>query len=671
MTDRDRVELQMSPGMQPPSGLADRVLVGLAVAVLIGAAVIAVGNVLPDPDEIGQASEDPSSRPSRTPRPTPSPEAPRVAALVEPDLELTPEQPHFGFDGWIRALRDLPIRASPGLESVETGVLTMDSIAQASSQDQPAEGLGWLYLHERGGWIASRSGGVEGVRRYEYPRYRYSGWVNSLTAGTDGFVAILSQPGGPDVYEPARPAISSDGGSWRLGESSLFTAWGVNAVAWGPAGWLAAGFISDGIDGRIWIWGSADGLGWTRLGMLEGVNDEFVTQLVASDHGYLLETHAQEGFGSPYGTLWSSPDGLVWRESTDPRLRQAIHGERRIAALHDGFYIWDTGNWDTGNPSGALTSFAAFSEDGLSWSEVENGPNGANRQLTQSDDRLVAIDVDRSTVATRVWTGVIADRQIAWIRETASEAAFAGTFVRQVVSDGTSVFAFGWDMATDEPLVWTGNGIDWVRAALPESFGGIPLIAAGRPGGAVVVGNRPTLRGDNPIFWRSGTERWLPEPDPILPVVPDPTGEECPDLPDEYLEYAVVDAPGVVSCYGDAQITFRAYSVPCEGCAGTTGGNPDPAWLLNPGDDQLWLSPSDSDTGWSSPAVLGPSLVPLDAAWTQTWIEVTGHFDDPAAATCHRQPALDELSYWYGQQSIIDQCRATFVVTQVTVLSGP
>jgi hypothetical protein len=665
MTDRDRFELEMSPGMEPPSGLGDRVLVGLAVVALIGGALIAVGNVLPDPDEVAVASTAPSSRPSRTPRPSPTPVPPRVAALVEPDIEIVPERPSFRFDGWIRALRDLAIRGRPVLDAPEIGVFEQGEIAYVSGQEDPSES-GWLLLQERGGWIASTIDGVDVIRRYQYPRYRYSGWVHSVTAGPDGFVAILSQPGGPDVYEPSRPATSTDGAGWRLGEASLFSSWGVNAVTWGPTGWLAAGFVSDDTNGRIWIWSSPDGLAWTRLGMLEGVHDEFVTQLLASDHGYLLETYSHGGGSSPSGTLWSSPDGLLWRESPDPLLGHGFQGERRIAALNEGYYVWDGGVNAT-----ATSAFAAFSEDGLSWNEVQIGPNGANVRLTSHAGRLVATDLDRKTLATRVWSGVVADRQVIWI-QTGSDAAFMGGVVAQLVSDDTRLFAFGWDKATEEALVWTRDGQQWVRSSLPDSFGGLPLVAAGGPNGAVVVGYRRSLRGDNPVFWHlSATGRWLPEADPILVAVPDPAGEDCPALPDEFLEYAVVDAAAAASCHGATPITFRAYSVPCSECAGSMEGSPEPAWLLNPQSDQLWLSPDDTHADWTSTAVLDPSLVPLDPAWTRAWLEVTGHFDDPAAATCRREPVADEIAYWYGLQPLIDQCRMTFVVTEVKLISPP
>ncbi|MBA3687567.1 MAG: hypothetical protein H0W81_01820 [Chloroflexi bacterium] len=155
----------------------------------------------------------------------------------------------------------------------------------------------------------------------------------------------------------------------------------------------------------------------------------------------------------------------------------------------------------------------------------------------------------------------------------------------------------------------------------------------------------------------------------MLAVVPDPATDECPAMPTEYLEFTVVDSAGVVSCYGDARITFQAFSVSCDGCAGLVEGNPEPAWLLNPYTNQLYLSPNDSNGAWQSAVVLGPALK-LDPAWTDNMLELTGHFDDPIAPTCTIELTASSVSYWTGRQAIIDQCRQTFVVTDVNVLPG-
>jgi hypothetical protein len=156
----------------------------------------------------------------------------------------------------------------------------------------------------------------------------------------------------------------------------------------------------------------------------------------------------------------------------------------------------------------------------------------------------------------------------------------------------------------------------------------------------------------------------------MVAAVPDPSTDDCPELPTEYLEFMVMDSAAIIACYGAAPITFQAFSVLCEGCGGPWEGNPEPAWLLDTSLNALSLAPSQTDSGWSSSVVMAPTLEP-DAAWTDAWIEVTGHLDDPAASTCHLEPTADMLSYWTGQQSLIDQCRQTFVVTSVTVVTPP
>jgi hypothetical protein len=663
MSERNGFEMQMSPGAQPPSGLGDRVLVGLATLVLLAGALIAVGNVLPDPDEIGQASAQPSSRPSRTPRPLPTPAPPRIATVEAADVEITAPPQTYAFSGWVRALEDVVVYSSPDLGGGESGVLKAGEFTYADQADQAPEDPGWLSIQAPLGWIASREGGVERVRRYEYPQARYSGWVGDLAAGPHGFVSLVMPPSDPDHYPPSLVASSVDGSRWQSNEAPFVGPWYGGSVAWGPAGWLAAVGVSDEIHQRVLLWSSSDGQRWSELGMLGGVEREYVARFIGSADGYLLETYPDGRGGSGGPSIWSSSDGLTWRESTSPVLQRPT-GDRRLVALQHGYYLSDVGD-------GPGTSLGAFSPDGLSWSEIESVPDGIDLQLTELDGRLVAVDLDRVTLQVRVWS---ADREggtVSWLRESASDAAFAGGVVSALVADGTRAYAFGWDLVTEEPLVWTGDGVHWLRSPLPAAFGGLPARAAAGPTGVVVIGFRHTLRGDNPIFWwRTAVGGWAPEADPLLEAVPDPSGDECPALPGDVLEYTVVDAAAVVACHGDVPISFRAYSTPCPDCWGTMEGDPRPAWLLNPSGDQLFLSPQ-PDGGWTGTAVLSPSIAGPHPEWRGAWIEVTGHFDDEAAATCHRDPTPDEVSFWAGQVASIEQCRLTFVVTAVTPVDGP
>jgi hypothetical protein len=107
-----------------------------------------------------------------------------------------------------------------------------------------------------------------------------------------------------------------------------------------------------------------------------------------------------------------------------------------------------------------------------------------------------------------------------------------------------------------------------------------------------------------------------------------------------------------------------------SGCFGGATGSGIPAWLATPDTNQLALSPIEGFDGWWPTAVLDPRLK-QDPAWKKTWLEVTGHFDDPAAAGCRLTPSRDEEASYQGRQSVIDACRQRFVVTSLTPVPGP
>lgn len=655
MAERDPYDLvEMSPGAQPPAGLGDRVLVGLALLALLGGAVIAVANFVPDADEVAQASIDPSVEPSRPPPPTPAP--PRIATIQDPDINISPPENWYGFDGWIRASVDLVIYSDRDLESTEVGVLKQGDVAYASTNGESDSVLGWLYLQDHSGWVTTKADGQVLARRYEYPQTRGSGSMDSLTAGPDGFLAMVTPPQGPPIYAPPRPAISTDGTTWRsAAAASAFDGQWVGAIAHGPSGWLAAGGVNDGGSERIFFWGSPDGLSWSRLGMLSGVDEGWVEQLRGSETAYLLQT--QSGRGTT--TLWVSADGLTWNESPGPTPFYGGTSYRRIASVAGGFYMWGDG------------AHTAFSTDGQTWLSADAGPDGLNVRLADLEGQIFAIDLDRETLVARVWSGFMARGRLGWHRLEQSEPAFADAAVTQLVSDGRRLYAFGWDRSTEKPLAWTGDGVRWARSRLPEAFGGIPTTAAAGPNGVVAVGYRRTLRGDNPIVWhRTSAGGWLPESNPMLAVVQDPAGGDCPALPGDLLEFSVVDAAGVVACHHDAPITLEGVSVRCEGCAWSADGDPQPAWLMNPDTKVLYMSPVKTDSGWQTTLTLGP-LLTLDPAWMDHRLRVSGHYDDPAAVTCHQDVNADSVEWWTGQQAIVNQCRQTFVVTDVTVLPGP
>jgi hypothetical protein len=671
MTNRDIFDLELSPGEQPKSAFGDRLLVGIAGLALLAGLAIAVINAVPH-DGTAQASPTPSVAPSRTPIPVPTPQPPRVSIVAAPDVQLAQPGQGYRFSGYVRSLDGLDVYSSPDLHGSKVGAFAKGAVSYADQQEEPPGAPGWLSIQDPSGWIASISAdGTQLVHRYEYPRYRSGGWVNTLNASDRGFLAMLSAASDANGSSAWGPAVSGDGAIWHGGSASAFNSWNPNLVAWGPAGWLAVSYVSDenGSRGlpstsRIWIWSSADGTSWKALGMMTGLTSDYPGQLIATDRGYLFQTQPQNG--SSGAVLWFSTDGRTWTESKEPLLNNAAGGNRRFAGLAGGFYAWDAFTDPSIHPAPAL-----FSTDGTTWRKVAGGPDGLNLQLTTYRGQALAIDADPKSLAARVWSGSVVRGQMLWIRRPEDDAALRGVVVTQLVTDGTRAYAFGWGWSDDRPFVWTKEGSQWTRSELPGSFGGIPTQAAAGASGVVVVGHRPTWRGDNPIFWhRSSSGAWLPETNPILTFVPDPSADECPAPPTDYLDFMVADTAALVVCRGDAPISFRAWSVECPGCSGYQEGGAEPAWLLRPS-EQLYLSPvASQDANWWGASVLRPPLT-MDPSWASTWIEVTGHYDDPAAATCHSSPTPDVLQWWQGQQALVNQCRQTFVATGVKVVSGP
>jgi hypothetical protein len=362
-------------------------------------------------------------------------------------------------------------------------------------------------------------------------------------------------------------------------------------------------------------------------------------------------------------SMWASPDSIAWTEVLDPLATSRLDW-RRMIGVPEGFYTW---NGYAGNETGATN--AAFSVDGERWTAMPNGgPGGPGLQMVSLAGRILAIDAEPTTLATRVWFASMVGDGLIWSRETDAELAFDDAVVTQLVSSDGRAFAFGWDRSTFEPLVWAIDGSRWLRAPLPETFGGFPQMAAAGPGGVVVAGHRPTSRGDNPVFWhRTPDGTWLPEEQPVVDLVPDPPLDTCAPVPHDILAIAFFDRAAAVVCLRDAPITFRAWSVNCDGCYGTGPGVAEPAWLLSPATNQLFLSAVESSTDWITTVVVSPTLT-VASSWTDTWLDVTGHFDDPESGTCHYEPGVEDLLYWGGPQGTIDQCRQTFVVTDVTVV---
>ena len=118
-----------------------------------------------------------------------------------------------------------------------------------------------------------------------------------------------------------------------------------------------------------------------------------------------------------------------------------------------------------------------------------------------------------------------------------------------------------------------------------------------------------------------------------------------------------------VACYGHATLTFEANWV--GGGVADCPTAPEPAWL---GCSAFSLRAA-GDTRKVGAPQLFVAVDPAIGTMPDSGIDVvvTGHFDDSAAATCHETGSMGGESPAPASE-IIERCRNTFVITEVTPL---
>ncbi|MEP6681395.1 MAG: hypothetical protein ABJB65_07950 [Chloroflexota bacterium] len=662
MTDRDPFRLEPSEGQRTSGAAGERLVVGLAAFALVAGLLIALAKLLPQtPGVTGAASP--------TPSPNPTASSTESAVIWPPprllrEVTLAPGSPppapsaDSSYSLWVRATTDVTIRAQPEPGAIKLGVLGAGSVAFAEETSGQPPDPGWLHIIAPSqGWVASTGGGAEQIERVEAPPAPAGGDIWTVAAGGDGFLALGF--GAALSNEGPRPlvAASTDGGTWHKAGLAPSQYDGVVA-SWGPAGWLALLSVGRAATPGTAVWQSRDGLKWTALGKMPTDAPINPTQITGNDKGYLL---AASGSGEPDTTFWFSEEGITWRETAASGM--SSRGWPRFAAGPGGFYAWDTGGERGSEP------VAIFSADARTWAAVSDGPRGPSSQVVSVGAVWNGTDVDSGTGARRLWTGEVKNKQLTWRREPDTHA-LDDAVVTTMVSDGRRAVAIGWERSTERPMTWIRARGGWVPSPLPGAFGGLPRVAAAGPSGVVVVGYRPTLRGQNPVFWHLAADgSWAAEKRPLLTAAPSPAPGECGSPPANAVDFMVLDHALAVACLGSTPITFRAWSPRCDGCFGASDAG-RPAWLATPGANQIAVTALEGFDGWSSSVVLAPGVNP-DPAWTGKWLELTGHFDDHASASCRLTPSPEEELYYAGRQSVVDGCRQQFVVTSVVAVEGP
>jgi hypothetical protein len=666
MRDRDDIPLETSEGRSGGSGMGDRLVVGLAALALLGAVLILVGKGLGGDSRGPLASGSPRESSgvsgvadtSATPNPTPEAVTVESRPLPSPDPERPPP-----FSGWIRLEADLPIYADANSAANRIGALAKGALAYVEEPpDQGSDGTYWLQIDIPNpvGFIAAGKGTRFFVHRYLPTPTAYGGSVAGLAASPSGFVVWGYTSS--RTNNPPTPflAASSDGHSWQPVDYGPFRNAGIRSVTYGPAGWLAMGSAqSNGAQTGLWLWKSTDGRSWRALGSLPVNSTDRDASLLASGSGYLL---LMGGFRSQALEGWHSTDGVSWTKGQVPEGNGL--SMQHVVATRSGFYAWPDLSVNNPQPE------SSYSADGQSWLQIDSPPMTGDGRIVSFADGLLAVDSSPVTGAPRAWRGSFSNGGITW---TAQPGGLPHTLgFASLASDGGTAMLFGWDRLTDAPKAWSLDASGWQETPLPVGvFGGlVPTTTVGSPAGFVAVGSNLNLRADNPTLW-AGTPHggWSREASPVIAPVGERTDLRCPSKPRDAVSFATLDVPTAVICFGDSPMTFRAYVGRCDGCNGGGGDVYTPAWLAEPGQSQIFLSPIKVSDNWFFGARRAESLAD-DPRWLDHWVELTGHFDDPASGTCRWAPDPHGAQTIFSAQATINSCRQQFVVTRVRVIAG-
>jgi hypothetical protein len=650
-----QIPVETTGGSRSPSSAGERILVGLAALTLMAGMLIAVGNAVGGATSRANGEPTPSApdRAARTPRPT---EPPREMAVVQRD-DWGIEPPGINAEDWVRATREIGVHSLPRPSAADVGVVPPGEAMKILSNRNGPGATAWRHIitADLSGWISTVEDDGSSLVPIEMPAAPTSWDVPRLVAGPQGFVAIGRSTG---EESSIRVWFSPDGIAWEDTDAEVD---GPHVdVAWGPAGWLLLSSGLGSVNAASWMWRSADGRSWQRLGALPLPALSSPTQLVASETAYMLAVI--EGAGD--FSFWLSTDGLVWRESDAPGF--STDDWVSIAPLLDGFLA----RQETGS---SQIADAAFSADGLTWSPVVGGPQGPGARIAERGHMVMAVDATPGTGVARSWTAARHGHRMQW-RRLDDDPELVGGVITALAGSGDTMLALGWEEDSERILTWSNDGHGWRREdSSLTGFGGLPRVAAGGPMGTVVVGYRPSLFGQNPTFWhRDRAGAWRPEPVPIVPLAT-PDQSACAWPPVDWIEMMLIDPSTAVWCFGGQSMTFRAWSGPCRACGQSTPIQ-EPGWLGTWSEQTLVLSPLAGD-GPTRTALVHPSLGidgdALNLHWRNRWVEVTGHFDDPAAASCRSAFDLDELASYQGKQWTIDECRRQFVITAMRPMEGP
>ena len=438
-------------------------------------------------------------------------------------------------------------------------------------------------------------------------------------------------------------------------------------VAGGPGFVALAWEIGSDLGTNTVVWTSVDGVAWTRDADAE--SGHFATERVgiaATSSSVVITTCCDTSgkFGRP--TLWTTTDGLSWAPTTLPTADNA--GPIHLAATATGYLVVSLVADPSGVEGMALASWR--SSDGRAWQRDEVLETNLRGQMAGIDDVSAAGDGFLIADDSGAFFTVGADGSVTRIDPPAAYVGLvggpAGALWLGAPDIGVCLSAF--------------SSREGVAEAIPEDAGGCAIsneagVTVPVAGGWLVVAPRQAEPGAD-VVWAilpsgsttAGQPPEGPAPAPPSSAIPAlPTGPltarvACPVGPVTVAKLIALSGNDRAACFHSRDLTFRAWVVdPGEGLGGTCPAVV-PTWLLDCVLPTWLLAPSKA-SDQTLHALKHPGATGA-LKGVGRWVDVTGHFDDPAATTCRLEPGPAVVGFppvaWY-----VLACREEFVVTNI------
>jgi hypothetical protein len=497
--------------------------------------------------------------------------------------------------------------------------------------------------------------------------------------------ATFAQGESPTTDPPADEPTASEWGRvpFEAGLRDPDGASWIESIAAGPRGIVAVGRAPIGAA----AWFSVDGLTWQRAvpprsWTTRGQHGWFPTlrDVVATDDGFVVVGIEHDGPISTTGSVWTSPDGLIWRRSArgvGPYLTDVIEHQGDLYAVSGGVHK-------------QTTPAIWRSDDGRKWQRVYTSPEGSGIEVIASDDDVIVagdgftmlVSEDGQTWepasidpirrggdddlydATAFDGGFVAVGQrgrnaAVWLSkdgsswETAPETIPTRGYITHFhavapIPDGGLVAAANNDLY-DAFIYQSADGQTWERVleqiGLDFDYADFALAgAASTDEGALIAGfDRDASRGVSAAVWTS--------PAPPIAARDGLASTACPGSRPTLSELLEMDPASRVECFGDRSLSFRALLKGPEPGDLDMGQGP-PFWLaMGVGGARAVAVDAEPPVAMSLVLNRRPKDRDRIRLPRDRWVSVTGHFDDPSARRCPRSER--------------ETCRQRFVVTDV------